>query len=277
MTATKVPTIKLSNGIEIPQLGLGVFQVPNDQTVETVKSALEIGYRHIDTAAIYGNEAGVGQAIAESGIPREELFITSKVWPSDYGHDATLKAYEESVKKLGVEKLDLYLIHWPAPKQGQYLETWRALEQIYAEGRVRAIGVSNFTPGTLNELVNAAKVPPVLNQIEIHPRFQNRTVIKADDELNVVTEAWSPLGKGTDLEQKDLVGIAGEVGKTVPQVILRWHIQEGRIVIPKSVNADRQKENFEVFDFELNAEQMKIINGLDTGTRLGPDPDDFHP
>lgn len=277
MTAQVVPAIKLNNGVTIPQLGLGVFQVADGETAQVVKSALDIGYRHIDTAAIYGNESGVGQGIAQSGVPREEIFVTSKVWPANYGYDQTLAAFDESMKKLGLEKLDLYLLHWPTKDAQAWMDSWKALEKLYADGRVRAIGVSNFTPGNLDLLINESDVTPVLNQVEVHPRFQNRTILAADQELGIATEAWSPLGKGTDLEQADLVQIAGQVGKTVPQVILRWHLQAGRIVIPKSVNPSRQKENFEVFDFELSPEQIKIIDGLDTGTRLGPDPDDFHP
>ncbi|GAA2856227.1 aldo/keto reductase [Microbacterium arabinogalactanolyticum] len=271
-----IPTITLNNGIEMPQLGFGVFQVPDDETTAAVAEALRVGYRSIDTAAVYGNEAGVGRAIADSGIDRSELFITSKVWNSDQGFDATLRAYDEALEKLGLEQLDLYLIHWPTPERDLYLDTWRALERIHAEGRVRAIGVSNFQPAHLDRLVAASEVVPVVNQVELHPAMQNRDVIAANARHGIATEAWSPLAQGAVLRDPAVVAIAEAHGVSPAQAVLRWHLQQGRIVIPKSVTPSRIAENFDVLGFDLTADELGAIDTLERDGRTGPHPDEFH-
>lgn len=276
MTDNQIPNIKLNNGVEMPQLGFGVFQVPDDQTTAAVAEALKAGYRSIDTAAVYGNEAGVGRAIAESGIPREELFITSKLWNEDQGYESTLKAFDETMDKLGLDVLDLYLIHWPAPDRELYVETWKAFEELYAKGRVRAIGVSNFQPAHLEELINESQVVPAVNQVEVHPALQNKAVIAADKEFGIATEAWSPLAKGEVLGEKPILDIAAKYDKSPAQVVIRWHLQEGRIVIPKSVTPARIAENLDVFDFELTPEDIKAIEGLERDYRTGPHPDQFN-
>ena len=271
-----IPTITLNNGIEMPQLGFGVFQVPDDETTAAVAEALRVGYRSIDTAAVYGNEAGVGRAIAESGIDRSDLFITSKVWNSDQGFDATLRAYDKALEKLGLEQLDLYLIHWPTPERDLYLDTWRALERIHAEGRVRAIGVSNFQPAHLDRLVAASEVVPAVNQVELHPALQNRDVIAANARHGIATEAWSPLAQGAVLRDPAVVAIAEAHGVSAAQAVLRWHLQQGRIVIPKSVTPARIAENFDVFGFELTADELDAIDALERDGRTGPHPDEFN-
>ena len=271
-----IPTITLNNGIEMPQLGFGVFQVPDDETTAAVAEALRVGYRSIDTAAVYGNEAGVGRAIAESGIDRSDLFITSKVWNSDQGFDATLRAYDKALEKLGLEQLDLYLIHWPTPERDLYLDTWRALERIHAEGRVRAIGVSNFQPAHLDRLVAASEVVPAVNQVELHPALQNRDVIAANARHGIATEAWSPLAQGAVLRDPAVVAIAEAHGVSPAQAVLRWHLQQGRIVIPKSVTPARIAENFDVFGFELTADELDAIDALERDGRTGPHPDEFN-
>ena len=271
-----IPTITLNNGIEMPQLGFGVFQVPDDETTVAVAEALRVGYRSIDTAAVYGNEAGVGRAMAESGIDRSDLFITSKVWNSDQGFDATLRAYDEALEKLGLEQLDLYLIHWPTPERDLYLDTWRALERIHAEGRVRAIGVSNFQPAHLDRLVAASEVVPAVNQIELHPALQNRDVIAANTRHGIATEAWSPLAQGAVLRDPAVVAIAEAHGVSPAQAVLRWHLQQGRIVIPKSVTPARIAENFDVLGFELTADELDAIDRLERDGRTGPHPDEFN-
>ena len=276
MTDNQIPNIKLNNGVQIPQLGFGVYQVPDDQTAQVVLDALKAGYRSIDTAAVYGNEAGVGEAIAKSDIPREELFITSKVWNDDQGYESTLKAFEESLSKLGLDYLDMYLIHWPTSQRELRLETWKALEELYKQGKIRAIGVSNFQPNHLVDLINQSEVTPAVNQVEVHPAMQNVDVIAADREYGVATEAWSPLAKGEVLGEKPILDIAERHDKSAAQVVIRWHLQEGRIVIPKSVTPSRISENIDVFDFELSPEEMKAIDGLERGYRTGPHPDQFN-
>ena len=276
MEIMSIPTITLNNGIEMPQLGFGVFQVPDDETTAAVAEALRVGYRSIDTAAVYGNEAGVGRAIAESGIDRSDLFITSKVWNSDQGFDATLRAYDKALEKLGLEQLDLYLIHWPTPERDLYLDTWRALERIHAEGRVRAIGVSNFQPAHLDRLVAASEVVPAVNQVELHPALQNRDVIAANARHGIATEAWSPLAQGAVLRDPAVVAIAEAHGVSAAQAVLRWHLQQGRIVIPKSVTPARIAENFDVFGFELTADELDAIDALERDGRTGPHPDEFN-
>lgn len=271
-----IPTITLNNGLEMPQLGFGVFQVPDAETTAAVASALDAGYRSIDTAAIYGNEAGVGRALAESGIARDELFVTSKVWISDHGYDRTLRAYDATLEKLGLERLDLYLVHWPTPDLGTYPETWRALERLYADGRVGAIGVSNFEPEHLDRIASDGGIVPAVNQVELHPALQNRAVAAANAERGIVTEAWSPLAQGAVLGDSAVVEIAERHGKTPAQVVLRWHLQQGRVVIPKSVTPARIAENLDVFDVELTADELRAIDSLERDGRTGPHPARFH-
>ncbi len=272
---TNAPLTRLNNGVEIPQLGFGVFQIPPDEVVEPVRSAIESGYRLIDTAAAYGNEEGVGKAIAEAGVPREELFLTTKLWNTDHGHDEALRAFDTSLGKLGVDSVDLYLIHWPLPSRGRYVETWQALEKIYADGRARAIGVSNFTEPHLRRLLAESGVVPAVNQIELHPRFNQADLRAFHAEHSIVTEAWSPIGQGQGLLQDPVVtGIAQAVDRTPAQVVLRWHLQLGNVAIPKSTHAERIRANIEVFDFELTAAQMGELSGM-AGSRLGPDPEQF--
>ncbi|AZP21876.1 aldo/keto reductase [Streptomyces aquilus] len=267
------PTVTLNNGIEIPQLGFGVFQVPDPETAAAVTSALEAGYRSIDTAAIYGNEAGVGQALAASGIARDELFVTTKLWNADQGYDATLKAFDASLAKLGLDFVDLYLIHWPTPARDLYRESWRAIERLAGEGRVRAAGVSNFQPAHLRRLLDGSPLVPAVNQIELHPGLQQRELRELHAESGIVTEAWSPLAQGAVLGEPVLTSIAERYGKSPAQVVLRWHLQLGNVVIPKSVTPSRIRENADVFDFALTDEEMTAIAGLDRGLRTGPHPD----
>ncbi|SCK56831.1 aldo/keto reductase [Streptomyces sp. WMMB 322] len=272
-----IPEVTLNNGIRMPQLGFGVYQVPEDETHGVVASALEAGYRSIDTAALYRNEAGTGRALAESGIPREELFVTTKLWNTDQGHDAALKAFDTSLEKLGLDHVDLYLIHWPLPARDLYVETWRALEKIHAEGRARAIGVSNFQPAHLRRLREESDIVPAVNQIELHPRLQQRELREFDAGLGVATEAWSPLGRGNGVLVDPVVtGIAEKHGRSPAQVVLRWHIQLGNVVIPKSATPARIRENIDVFGFELDDEDLASMGTLETGARVGPDPDTFN-
>jgi len=270
-----IPTITLNNGVEIPQLGFGVFQVPDAETTDAVAAALDAGYRSIDTAAIYGNEAGVGRALAASGIPRDELFITTKLWNSDQGFESTIAAHEASLAALGLDHVDLYLIHWPAPANDLYLETWRALEQLLADNRVRAIGVSNFEPEHLVRLVDASLVVPAVNQVELHPRLTQNRVRAANEAHGIRTEAWSPLAQGSLLADPVIAEIAGRSDRSPAQVVLRWHLQQGRIVIPKSVTPSRIAENLAVFDFDLSADDLRRIDALNTDSRIGPDPVEF--
>ncbi|WP_182886075.1 aldo/keto reductase [Microbispora sp. H10885] len=268
--------IDLNNGVPMPRLGFGVWQVADDEAEKAVTTALECGYRSIDTARLYQNEEGVGRALRASGIPREELFVTTKLWNDQQGYDEALRAFDGSTRRLGLETVDLFLIHWPSPKQNRYVETWRALEKLYADGRVRAIGVSNFTVDTLERLLAETGVVPVLNQIELHPQLAQRELREFHARHGIATEAWSPLGQGRGLlDLPVLAEIGGRYGKTAAQVVLRWHLQLGNVVIPKSVTPSRIRENIEVFDFELNAEDMAAIDALDAGRRLGPDPATF--
>ncbi len=270
-----VPDVLLNNGIEIPQLGFGVWRVPPEEARLVVGKALDTGYRHIDTATIYANEEGVGQAVRESGLDRDAVFVTSKVWNADHGYDATLRAFDESMGRLGFEMLDLYLIHWPVPSRQLTGETWRALERLYLDGRVRAIGVSNFQPDHLRSLVADAHVVPAINQVELHPFLQQHDVRAANAELGVATEAWSPLAKGGDLLGDPMVvRVAKKHGRTPAQVVLRWHLQHGFVAIPKSVTPSRIEENFDVFGFELDHLDMRDIDGRDRDGRVGAHPDD---
>jgi 2,5-diketo-D-gluconate reductase A len=272
--AADVPNVSLSDGVEIPQLGFGVFQVPPEDTQRPVEDALAAGYRHIDTASAYRNERGVAAGIAASGVPRGEVFITTKLWNSQQGFDATLAGFEKSLEKLDTDHVDLYLIHWPAPMNDLYLDTWRAFERIAEEGGSRSIGVSNFRIEDLERLGEAGRLPTV-NQVELHPLFQQAELRAWHAEHGVATEAWSPLAQGEVLEDDTLVTIAAHQGRTVAQVILRWHIQLGNVVIPKSVTPSRVRENLALFDFELSEDDLAAIARLDAGHRIGPDPGTF--
>jgi 2,5-diketo-D-gluconate reductase A len=273
--ATSIPSVKLHDGVEIPQLGFGVFQVPPEDTQGVVEQALEAGYRHIDTAAAYRNERGVGAAITSSGIPREEIFVTTKLWNSQQGYESTLGACEKSLARLGLDYLDLYLIHWPVPSEGRAFDTWRAFERIYKEGRSRTIGVSNFRVDDLEMLEREAEVRPTINQIELHPHFQQAELRAWHLEHGIATEAWSPLAQGDLLVNETIAAVAARHGKTPAQAILRWHLQLGNVVIPKTVTPARIRENFEIFDFELSDDDIAEIAALDVGQRIGPDPADF--
>lgn len=267
-------SVKLNNGVEMPQLGLGVFLVPADEVVAPVRTAIEAGYRLIDTATLYGNEEGVGRAIAESGVPRDELFVTTKVWNSDQGYDETLRAFDASVQLLRLDVLDLFLIHWPAPALDRYVDTWRALERLYADGRVRAIGVSNFTVAHLDRLAAECEVTPAVNQVELHPGFPQQELRERHDAHGIVTEAWSPLGRGHGLlDDPTVLDVAKAVDRTPAQVVIRWHLQLGIIAIPKSVRPERIRENIDVFDFALDNDQMAALSALPGPGRVGPDPE----
>ena len=267
------PTITFHDGNKIPQVGLGVWQTPNDTAVTAVKAALANGYRHIDTAAIYENEQGVGEGIATSGFDRSEIFLTTKLWNSEQGYDSTLKAFETSLKRLGTDYVDLYLIHWPAPKRDQYVDTWKAFSQLQKEGRARSIGVSNFYPEHLQRLIDETGITPVINQIELHPDFPQKDARAYHEKHQIITQSWSPLGQGTLLENPVVGKVAAKHGRTPAQVITRWHIDNGLVVIPKSVTPSRIEENFHVFDFKLDQEDITTFASLEKGgKRIGPDP-----
>lgn len=266
-------TILFHDGNSIPQVGLGVWRTPNDTAVTAVQAALSAGYRHVDTAAVYENEGGVGEGIRASGIARSEIFLTTKLWNADQGYDSTLKAFDASLKRLGTDYVDLYLIHWPAPKRDQYVDTWKAFIQLQKEGRARSIGVSNFHPEHLQRLIDETGVTPVINQIELHPDFPQKENRAYHEKHRIVTESWSPLGQGTLLENQVVGKVAAKHGRTPAQVIIRWHIDNGLVVIPKSVTPSRIEENFKVFDFRLDAEDMATFADLEKdGKRIGPDP-----
>lgn len=265
----------MNDGHRIPQLGFGVFEVPPGDTVDTVLQALKVGYRSIDTAAMYHNEGEVAEAIARSGIPRDELFVTTKVWNGDHGREQTHRAFEQSLSRLGGDYVDLYLIHWPVPSQDRYVETWEAMVELRDEGRIRSIGVSNFQIDHLQRISEETGVVPALNQIELHPRLQQPELRSYHQQHQILTEAWSPLGRGAALEEQAIRDIASAHDRTPAQVILRWHIQLGNVVIPRSVNPARIEENFKLFDFELGDEQMEAIGELDEAERIGPDPRTF--
>lgn len=277
-----VPFLTLNNGVQMPALGFGVFQTPPAETRTVVAEALRVGYRHIDTAAAYGNERGVGEAIASSGLARSDVFIETKIWINDFGYDEALHGFEKGAAKLGVDQLDLLILHQPlAPDFERTLGAYRALETLLADGKVRAIGVSNFMPHHLDRLLDAVKVVPAVNQIELHPYFQQTELERLHKQRGILTQAWSPIGgitfyrggEKSTLEDTVILEIAKAHGKTAAQVMLRWGLQNGRSVIPKSVTASRIAENFDLFDFELTAEQMAAIDTLETGVRGGPDPD----
>jgi diketogulonate reductase-like aldo/keto reductase len=282
MSAATSPTLELNNGVTMPALGLGVFQTPADVTSAAVEEALRLGYRHVDTAAAYGNEREVGEGIRRSGIARDDVFLETKVWISDYGYDATLHAFDKSAGKLGVDQLDLMLLHQPLSSRFDLsLDAYRALEQLLADGKVRAIGVSNFMPEHLDRLLAETSVVPAVNQIELHPYFQQTALQSVHAENGILTQAWSPIGGVTSygggeksaFDDPTLLDIARQHGKSAAQVMLRWHMQEGRSAIPKSTKPARIAENFDVFDFELDSEQIAAIDALDTGVRRGPNPD----
>jgi 2,5-diketo-D-gluconate reductase A len=278
-----IPTFTLNNGVEIPVLGFGVFQTPPAETITAVEAALQIGYRHIDTAAAYGNEREVGEAIRRSGLSRDEVFIETKVWITDFGYDATLHAFDKAVGKLAVEQLDLLILHQALPGEFELtVDAYKALEKLYADGRVRAIGVSNFMPTHLEKLLTETEVVPAVNQIEVHPYFRQSELLAFDDEHGILNQAWAPIGGITfyregphtsTLENPVIGEIADAHAKTPAQVMLRWHLQQDRQVIPKSVTPSRIAENFDVFDFDLSAEQLAAIDALDTGVRGGPEPE----
>ncbi|MBT0994102.1 aldo/keto reductase [Cellulomonas sp. DKR-3] len=272
---SSVPTVTLNNGVQVPQLGFGVFQIPPDETKDAVLTAFEVGYRHIDTAQGYGNEQGVGDALAASGLARDEVFVTSKLNNSNLTPEDAMASFELTLEALGSDHVDLFLIHWPLPTVSDFVARWRTLEEIYRSGRARAIGVSNFQPHHLRKLHAETTITPAVNQVEIHPYLTNDEIRAFDAEHGIATEAWSPIAKGQVLEDPVLVRIAEQLGRTPAQVTLRWHVQRGDIVFPKSVTRRRVEENFAVFDFELSATDMADITALDRGMRTGPDPDTF--
>ena len=274
-----IPTIDLINGTSIPQLGFGVFQVPPPETADTVLKAFEVGYRHIDTAQMYENEAGVGQAIRDAGIPREELYITSKLNNGFHRPEDAERSLAETLERLGLEQIDLFLIHWPLPTlyDGDYVSTWQTLASFVEDGRAASVGVSNFQPDHLDRIVDETGVVPVVNQVEVHPLFANEAVRAANARHGVKTEAWSPIAQGAVNDDATIGAVAERLGRSPAQVTLRWHVQRGDIVFPKSVNVDRMRQNFEIFDFELSADDMAALDGLDRGEdgRTGPHPDRF--
>jgi 2,5-diketo-D-gluconate reductase A len=271
---TDIPTVELNNGLTMPQLGLGVWRIPVDETAVNVKAALGYGYRLIDTATVYRNEKGVGDGIRQSGLRREDVFVTSKLWNSDQGYDSTIRAFEASLGRLKLEYLDLYLIHWPQPMYDTYAESWKAMERLYKEGRVKAIGVSNFQPAHLERLAAECEVVPAINQVELHPLMTQDTVRDYNQKHGIQTESWSPLrGVVGDDTPEVLLQLAVKYHKTPAQVVLRWHIQLGLVVIPRSSKPERLKENADIFDFELSIEDMQTISALNQNKRLGGDPD----
>lgn len=274
------PTLALHDGARIPQLGLGVYKVPDSETADLVAGALQLGYRHVDTAALYENERGVGEGIRRSGLPREEVFVTTKVWNDAHGLDETRRAFDVSMSELGLDVLDLYLIHWPAPRQNRFVDAWRAMIALRDEGRVRSIGVSNFEPHHVQRLIDETGVVPVVNQVELHPRLPQHEVRAFDADHGIVTESWSPLARGQVLEagSRDalVLGRIGErYGRSAAQVALRWHVQQGLVVIPKSTSLSRVAQNAELFDWELDADDMVAIAGLESGARTGRHPDEL--
>ena len=273
---TSVPNLTLNNGVTIPQLGFGVFQIPPDATRKATLAAFEVGYRHVDTAQMYGNEAGVGQAVRDSGLDRGDVFVTSKLDNSSHASDDALAAFDRSLAELEFDYLDLFLVHWPMPAVGDFVETWRAMEEIYRSGRSKAIGVSNFQPNHLDRLRAETDVLPAVNQVEVHPYFTQTDVRSYGVEHGIVTEAWSPIAQGKVLDDPTIGRIAERYGKTPAQVTLRWHIQRGDVVFPKSATRSRVEENFAIFDFELGDDDVTDISLLDRDERIGPHPDKFN-
>jgi len=273
---TSIPHLTMNDGHTIPQLGFGVFQIPQDETQVAVTTALEAGYRLIDTAQGYRNEEGVGAAIAASDIPRDELYITTKLTNSEQGYDKTLAAFDASMAKLGIDVLDLFLVHWPLPMFDQYVDTWRAFEKLQADGRIRSIGVSNFEPEHFERLAAETGVVPAINQVELHPQFPQTELRAYHEAHGILTESWGPIGQGKGLlEHEQIQAVAKAKGRRPAQVVLRWHLQQGFVVIPKSVNPERIRENIEIFDFELDGDDLAAIAKVDSGERLGPDPKTF--
>jgi 2,5-diketo-D-gluconate reductase A len=270
-----VHELRLNDGRRIPQVGFGVFQIPPEDTAEAVSHALRTGYRHIDTAAAYRNEAGVADGIARSGLDRSDVFVTTKLWNRDHGRDEALRSFERSLERLGFDYVDLYLIHWPVPSRGAYVPTWQALTELQADGRARSIGVSNFEIGHLERIIGETGVVPAVNQVELHPRLGQAELRRFHERVGILTEAWSPLGQGRVLGETVVNEIAAALDRTPAQVILRWHLQLGNVVIPKSVTPARMEENCRLFDFELDETAMRAMASLDTGARIGPDPATF--
>jgi 2,5-diketo-D-gluconate reductase A len=272
-----VPTIALNNGVEIPQLGFGVYQVPPEDTAEAVQTALEVGYRHIDTAEMYGNEKGVGEGLRASGVPREEVFVTSKLNNGFHAREDALRAFDGTLAALGSDYVDLFLVHWPLPGiDVDYIETWKAMEEIYRSGRAKSIGVSNFKEHHLRRLFSDTEIRPAVNQIEIHPYLTQDGLRAFDAEHEIATEAWSPIAQGKVLDDPTILRVAERHGKSAAQVTLRWHVQRGDIVFPKSVTRSRIEENFDIFDFELSEDDLREITALNRDERTGPDPDTFN-
>jgi 2,5-diketo-D-gluconate reductase A len=270
------PSVTLNDGNSIPQVGLGVYLTPPEATERAVATALDAGYRHVDTAAAYGNEAETGLAVANSGIPRDDVFLVTKLRNADQGYDSTLAAFDASMQRLGIDRLDLYLIHWPRPAANAFVDTFRAFAHLRDQGRISSIGVSNFAPEHLRVLIDSTGIVPAVNQVELHPLLPQRDLRETHAQLGIATEAWSPLGRGSLLGHPTITGVAEAHGKTPAQVLIRWHIQLGNIVIPKSVTPERIVSNFDVFDFELPENDMASISALENGTRLGPDPRSFN-
>jgi 2,5-diketo-D-gluconate reductase A len=274
-TTSNVPTITLNNGVEIPQLGFGTYQIPPDETADAVFQALEVGYRHIDTAQLYRNEAGVGDGIRRFGVDRDEVFVTSKLNNGFHDYDDALREFDRSLERMQFDHLDLFLIHWPLPTVTDYVRTWEAMEAIASSGRARAIGVSNFEPDHLQRLFDATDTVPAVNQIEVHPYFRQDEVRAFDAEHGIATEAWSPIAQGEVLDDAHLTPLAEALDVSVAQIVLRWHLQRGDIVFPKTTSPERMRENFDVFDFNLDDDQMATIDGLNREARRGPDPATF--
>jgi 2,5-diketo-D-gluconate reductase A len=270
------PLVTLNDGNSIPAVGLGVFQIPAADTERAVGAALRAGYRHIDTAAAYRNERETGRAVADSHVPRDQLYVVTKLANPDQGYDSTLRAFDASMDRLGLEYLDLYLIHWPQPALNKFVDTFKAFAHLHDQGRIRSIGVSNFEPEHLTVLIDAIGIVPAVNQIELHPRFTQKELREVHAQRGIATEAWAPLGQGALLTHPMITAVAAECGRTPAQVLIRWHLQLGNIVIPKSINPSRIASNLDVFDFELNANEMATISSLDDGTRLGPNPRTFN-
>ncbi|MFB2554944.1 aldo/keto reductase [Herbiconiux liangxiaofengii] len=274
MADTLSPLLELNDGNRIPQLGLGVYKTTDDEAAEAVSFALRHGYRHVDTASMYLNESGVGDGVRASGIDRSDVFVTTKVWFTENGFDSTLRSFDESLERLGFDYLDLYLIHWPAPKNDRYVDAWRALIRLQQEGRVRSIGVANFHPEHVQRVIAETGVVPAVNQVELHPALPQTALRAFDESLGIVTQAWSPLARGGVLSSPALASIARKHGRSPAQIVLRWHVQLGVSVIPKSVTPSRMLENLDVFDFVLDADDLAVIASLETGERTGVDPND---
>jgi diketogulonate reductase-like aldo/keto reductase len=275
--AAQIPSVTLQNGVVMPQAGLGVWQAEEgDEVAQAVGAALEAGYRLIDTAAAYGNEAGVGKAIRDSNVPREDIFVTTKLWNTDQGYEAALKAFDDSLSKLGMDYVDLYLIHWPQPKTGNIPDTWKAFEKLYEDKRTRAIGVANFLPHHLEPLLAECHVPPMVDQIQLHPRLPQLDTRRYCETHDIIVESYSPLMRAKKLLQEPVItDLAEKYGRDPAQIVLRWHVQHGLVVIPKSVTPERIRSNINIFDFEISANDMRVIDGMETGEHVVPDPDEF--